>query len=111
MSLLYTVFRAGYVGNQGWILARSCKPSCLARSCNLGSRTVTFSDRVRETVGGGIAPIFDLATTTEDVTDEESWSEIVNTKQEASQSTQDEREELVGATSDGDMVLHLENLK
>lgn len=81
----------------------------------MGSRTVTFSDRARETVGGGIAPIFDLPTTTEDVIDEESWrSEIVNTKQEASQSTQDEREELVttrGATSDVDMVLHLENLK
>lgn len=79
----------------------------------MGSRTVTFSDRVRETVGGGIAPIFDLPTTTEDVIDEESWSEIVNTKQEASQSTQDLRELVTtrGATSNVDMVLHLENLK
>lgn len=81
----------------------------------MGSRTVTFSDRVRETVGGGIAPIFDLPTTTEDVIDEESWSEIVNTKQEASQSTQDERElvttRVVSTTSNMDMVLHLENLK
>lgn len=68
---------------------------------------------MRETVGGGIAPIFDLPTTTEDVIDEESWSEIVNTKQEASQSTQDERELVTtrGATSNMDMVLHLENLK